>query len=152
MIGKPEHLINSDDISGKGYKWMMRDDPIILKGELPHEPIIYNLDSITGNGTHWICIYDDGKYIFHYNPLGGIIRGQKPKKEIRNYAKRLGRTIISNPYNHQPIRSNLCGHFSLYMANQFNKNKPMTPEKYKNILLKSFGYDSDMGDVKKVLG
>lgn len=151
--GFPHRLINSDDIELLGFKWLMRNDPLILHEELPQEPIIYNLDDVNGAGTHWIVIYDNGKNVYHYNPLGNI--HQLPMQDIIDYSKRVGRPLVTNPYNHQPSQSNLCGHFSLYLAliirDLINRGIPLTKKLYKQILLRTHGPSSDIMDVERVL-
>ena len=147
----PKRLINSDDIESLGFKWLMRNDPLITHGELPNEPILYNLDDVNGPGTHWVVIYDNGKNVYHYNPLGNPY--QMPMQDIVNYSNRHNRPLITNPFNHQPIKSNLCGHFALYLASVIrNLKRKLTPKLYKQILLFTHGPDSDIMDVERVLG
>ena len=63
----PYKLINSDDITKEGFKWFMRND---LPNNLPNGCYVYNMDSKTGQGTHWTMFVIQYPDIFYIDPFG----------------------------------------------------------------------------------
>ena len=81
---------------------------------------IVNLDSILGNGTHWVCYYKSEKNAYYFDSYGRI--EDKPPVELIKY---LGKNDLYfndsqiQDYKDPPI----CGHLCIYVLNQLSKNK-----------------------------
>jgi hypothetical protein len=132
----------------------MRDDPVIIKGTLPlNEPIILNNDYSDGGGIHWMCLLDNGKTLFVYDPLSNDV--SPVLQELKQYCKRNKRQLMITPYAHQHIKSNMCGYYSLYMANlmrkTIKKGIDITPQLFKDLVIRSFGRRPDKQDVLRCL-
>lgn len=86
-----------------------------------NESTIVNLqDYFAGNGTHWVCIYnDDNSENVEYFDSFGLA----PPNEVIIYMKTANKNIIYNDSQIQNINSILCGYYCLYYIMQRNKGK-----------------------------
>lgn len=100
-----------------------------------------------------MTILDNGKDLYVYDPLSNKV--SPVLKELKQYSKRHGRGLVINPYPHQHIKSNMCGYYSLYMANLMKKmierGNPIDMDSFRNLVIKSFGKSPDKGDVLRCL-
>lgn len=89
---------------------------------------IINLDSIDGNGTHWLCYYKKHNLKFYFDSYGNII--DRPFLELIKY---LGKENIY--YNDSQIQNYddppICGYLCVYVLKELNEGKD-----YKNIINK----------------
>jgi hypothetical protein len=145
--GLPTRLVNSKDIEAFGFGWMMRDSDLYTLDV--NEPVIFNLDVWGNPGTHWITVMRGPSNVYVYDPLSTDVN--KVPTEIRDFAARNRLGIVSNPHQHQFIKSNFCGYFALMMADLMKRNLPMTPAKYKALLVDTHGTSPDVGDVKRLM-
>lgn len=76
-----------------------------------NESGIVNLDSIRGDGTHWVCYYKEGFHIEYFDSFGNL----KPPIELQNYFNS-GPHSVSVRYNYFPKQKGFtvnCGHLCL---------------------------------------
>jgi len=144
----PYKLINSDDISNEGFKWFMRND---LPNNLQNGCYVYNMDSKTGQGTHWTMFVIQYPDIFYVDPFGTNLNG-KPPKELRTWGIQHGfKNIYCSELDIQPLKSWLCGHISIFLAKRF---KPLigslNEQKFDNTLYNLFDDHASAGNVKIV--
>ena len=114
-----------------------------------NEPYILNTDTTDGAGIHWMTIYRTPKQLFYYDPLSTKV--QPVHRSVKEWASQNNIQVIPNIFNHQPMKSNLCGYFAIHMALIFKKMRRMTQKIFEDTLLRVHGPDSDIGDVKRVL-
>jgi hypothetical protein len=80
---------------------------------------IVNLDRVGGSGTHWTCLYYDGKINYYFDSFG-----QPPNIHIE---KILGPIFIYNKEQIQNIKSDACGYYCIawirFMSRGKNKNR-----------------------------
>ena len=97
---------------------------------------IVNLDSINGNGTHWICYYKKDKKKYYFDSYGNVI--DKPFKELVKY---LGKDNIY--YNDSQVQSYndppICGHLCVYVLNELSKGKKFE-KVINNLILNKYGF------------
>lgn len=84
---------------------------VFMRDDLPRAPrkiesAIVNLDSMLGEGTHWVCYKKSGDRIQYYDSFGDI----PPPKELKDY---LGANIEYNYDRQQNFNSVICGHLCL---------------------------------------
>jgi hypothetical protein len=144
----PNKLITSDDIEKMGYKWFNRNT---IPKKLNAGNYLLNLDSSTGEGTHWTLITISPPYLFYYDPFGdGLMSGYAPK-EIDQLAQRMNLTKYESEYWQQYIKSWLCGYLSLFTAEQLDSYiGKLTIPLYKKIIYRDFGSYPDPNDIKKI--
>lgn len=78
------------------------------------DPIIINLDSSDGGGTHWVACYISSK-VEYFDSFG-----LRPSEEVTSFFNKL--PIIHNSTQYQNLYSILCGYFCLYFTNERNNN------------------------------
>lgn len=73
------------------------------------ESSIVNLDTTSGNGTHWVCYRKYGDRVDYFDSYGDL----RPPVEIQKYLK--GTYISYNRTGYQSIHDNseICGHLCL---------------------------------------
>lgn len=83
-----------------------------MRDALPAKPkvdesAIVNLDSSTGDGTHWVCYRKSGKTVHYFDSFGNL----KPPLELLRY---FGDCQIYYNYRRvQKFDSVVCGHLCL---------------------------------------
>lgn len=83
----------------------MRDD--LPTRPRAYEAAIVNLDSVSGNGTHWVCYKKAGQKIYYFDSFGDL----KPPLELLRY---FGDNEIYYNYRRvQNFNSVVCGHLCL---------------------------------------
>lgn len=93
---------------------------------------IVNLDSLNGDGTHWVCYYKKDKNKYYFDSYGNA----NPPIELVKY---LGKKNIF--YNDAQIQNNddppICGHLCVFVLNELSKNVRIdNNERFKNIINK----------------
>lgn len=95
---------------------------------------IVNLDSIFGNGTHWVCYYKKDKIKYYFDSYGNV----NPPIELVKY---LGKDDIF--YNDSQIQSYedppICGHLCVFVLNELNNGEKFDGLLYK-LLLNKYGF------------
>ncbi len=76
---------------------------------------IVNLDSITNEGTHWVCYYKDRNKKYYFDSYGLM-----PPLEFKKY---IGKEILTSTFQIQELGTNYCGHMCLYVLYELNQNK-----------------------------
>ena len=80
---------------------------------------IINLDSIEGEGTHWVCYRNiDKNMVEYFDPFGLIM-----PHEIRHYLSTSGKKVL---FSHDEIQNRntvLCGYWCLYYLIERQKGK-----------------------------
>jgi hypothetical protein len=90
---------------------------VYMRNTLPRNPrtnekAIINLDSMEGEGTHWVCYSKKKNIVCYYNSFGNI----PPPTEFTNYMKNC--IIDMNRDCEQQEDSVICGHLCiLYLCN-----------------------------------
>jgi hypothetical protein len=74
-----------------------------------NEASIINLDTASGNGTHWICFRKRGSKVDYFDSYGDL----RPPLEIQRYLS--GTYISYNRTGYQKVHDNseICGHLCL---------------------------------------
>ena len=85
---------------------------VFLRNTLPKRPKknecgILNLDDTSGNGTHWVAWYKNGKNKYYFDSFG-----VQPPMELISYLKS---PIRYNTEEIQPRDQVFCGHLCLYV-------------------------------------
>ena len=85
---------------------------VFLRNTLPKRPKknecgILNLDDTSGNGTHWVAWYKNGKIKYYFDSFG-----VQPPTELITYLKS---PIHYNTEEIQPRDQVFCGHLCLYV-------------------------------------
>ena len=89
---------------------------VFMRDSLPlkineNESAVVNLDSIKGDGTHWVCYYKEGNHIDYFDSFGNL----KPPIELQRYFNSSS-NLVSVRYNYFPqqkLNSINCGHLCL---------------------------------------
>ena len=80
---------------------------------------IINLDSIEGQGTHWVCYRNIDKLMVEYfDPFGLIM-----PHEISHYLSKSGKKIVFSQDEIQNRDTVLCGYWCLYYLIERQKGK-----------------------------
>ena len=80
---------------------------------------IINLDSIEGEGTHWVCYRNvDTQMVEYFDPFGLIM-----PHEIRHYLAKSGKKVIYSQDEIQNRDTVLCGYWCLYYLIERQKGK-----------------------------
>ena len=92
---------------------------VFLRDTLPSKPKkkeygILNLDSSNNAGSHWCCYYKNGKSKLYFDSYG-----IQPPAELIDYLKS---PILYNTIQVQH-GGHCCGHVSLYILHELNKNR-----------------------------
>jgi hypothetical protein len=89
---------------------------VFMRDALPlkikeNESAIVNLDSIKGEGTHWVCYFKEGFHVQYFDSFGNL----KPPIELQKYFNSgAHRTLVR--YNYFPRQQGNtvnCGHLCL---------------------------------------
>lgn len=144
----PYKQITDADIEKHGLKWLMRDE---LTDDMEDDVYIYNMDSSNNAGSHWVCFALQYPAIFYYDPFS-VKLGGYPPKDLRLWGKKQGyRVIYCNDQINQPIKSNLCGYFSLYIADKLKESLgTLTEKKFDSIIASSFDKSPTKSNVSKI--
>ena len=73
---------------------------------------IVNIENyFDGNGTHWVCIYNDpkSKDVEYFDSFG-----LSPPDLVRRFLDTIGKGIIYNDVDIQRINSMMCGYYCCY--------------------------------------
>ena len=83
---------------------------------------IINSDTISGEGKHWICYFNDpkSKYVEFFNSFG-----LPPGIEILNYLETSGKDILYNSSQIQSNNSVLCGYYCVHYIKERIKGRSM---------------------------
>ena len=128
--------------------WVLRKLWLILKpisNNLLLLTYVLNMDRDDYQGTHWICLYVNGKNAVYHDSFG-----QEAPIEIVNFCKRGKVKLIMNYTQIQDIDDTSCGYYCLaflywmtkyktpsqYYLNMFNKPFDENTKKNKLILQK----------------
>ena len=107
-----------DDLEIKYFRSMYSRDRLpdqIKKKECG----IINLDSIEGQGTHWVCYRNTDKLMVEYfDPFGLIM-----PHEISHYLSKSGKKIVFSQNEIQSRDTVLCGYWCLYYLIERQKGK-----------------------------
>lgn len=84
-----------------------------MRNALPKRPnvnesAIVNLDSDSGEGTHWVCYKKNGKSVMYFDSFGNL----SPPSELINYFGP-DTTVRYNYKRQQTFGSVICGHLCL---------------------------------------
>ena len=80
---------------------------------------IINLDSIEGQGTHWVCYRNiDKQMVEYFDPFGLIM-----PHEVHHYLAKSGKKVIFSQDEIQNRDIVLCGYWCLYYLNERQKGK-----------------------------
>lgn len=81
---------------------------------------IVNLDSILGNGTHWVCYYKNDKIAYYFDSYGRI--EDKPPIELVKYLCK--NDLYFNDIQIQNCKDPpICGHLCVFVLNELAKNE-----------------------------
>ncbi|GFU15683.1 ULP_PROTEASE domain-containing protein [Trichonephila clavipes] len=90
---------------------------------------IINLDIITGDGTHWVCYYNDPKYEFieYFDPFGEYMSDDyELPEEIEKYLKTSNKHIRYSSNFLQKPSSVKCGYYCMKYIIERNKDAMKT--------------------------
>lgn len=79
---------------------------------------IVNLDDNTGNGTHWVAYYFDGKQKIYFDSFG-----LDPPVELKQYLGPAPPGILTQTFQLQDYGDVICGHLCLHVLYELSKNK-----------------------------
>lgn len=89
---------------------------VFMRDTLPNkiwrdETGIVNLDSIYGNGTHWVCYIKNGKVIKYFDSYGNL----RPPLELIKYfnSSQIPVDVAYNYESKQKMNTVICGHLCL---------------------------------------
>ena len=99
---------------------------VFLRNTLPKRPKknecgILNLDDTSGNGTHWVAWYKNGKNKYYFDSFG-----VQPPTELISYLKS---PIHYNTEEIQPRDQVFCGHLCLYVLKHLSDG-----EKFQDVI------------------
>ncbi|GFW64861.1 uncharacterized protein TNCV_3067181 [Trichonephila clavipes] len=143
----------------KGFRdWFTIDT--LPKKMRKNENGIINLDIITGDGTHWVCYYNDPKYEFieYFDPFGEYMSDDyELPEEIEKYLKTSNKHIRSSSNFLQKPSSVKCGYYCMKYIIERNKGEIQFGINFatSRIVLKlEPGYlvDFSQGELHKILG
>ena len=90
----------------KNFKEVFSRDNLLKTINKPECGII-NLDDSIGNGSHWVCYFND----YYFDPFGMM-----PPLEVIKY----NNNIKYNDIQYQDTKSVLCGYHCLYFLKKLN--------------------------------
>ena len=100
---------------------------------------IINLDSIEGEGTHWVCYRNiDKQMVEYFDPFGLIM-----PHEIHHYLAKSGKKVIYSQDEIQNRDTVLCGYWCLYYLIERQKGKSILD------VIHHEDFDSDNSDFIK---
>ena len=99
---------------------------VFLRNTLPKRPKknecgILNLDDTSGNGTHWVAWYKNGKNKYYFDSFG-----VQPPTELITYSSS---PIHYNTEEIQPRDQVFCGHLCLYVLKHLSDG-----EKFQDVI------------------
>lgn len=148
-MSNPFHLKAISNIQIEHY---YKNNPyfggIYMKDEIPrlqHQKFyIINLDSSTGNGTHWVLVYNVAPdEIFYFDPMGIPY----PPRNVLDAMRKTKKPATFNIDDIQSMRSESCGYYCMFIADhalmedQFYIN-------FKKLIHKYFSYNNWKGEVE----
>ena len=97
---------------------------IFSRDNLPKKPNIrecgiLNLDSVDGEGTHWVAWYKNKGTKYYFDSYG-----IQPPEEIHKYLKS---PILYNSIQIQEPGTYICGHLCIYVLEELNDGKDLLP-------------------------
>lgn len=99
---------------------MMRDEIKKFKKPYKNECAVINLDSSSGEGSHWTAYVKKGTKVLYFDSFGNL----PPPKELQNYLSNY--TIQYNHRQFQNYNTVNCGHLCINFlwknTRTFNKN------------------------------
>ena len=110
-FSKLEIIDAAKKLSLCGFRVVFLRDTHLWKPKL-NECGILNLDSSSGDGTHWVMWYKKGKDKFYFDSYG-----VQPPSELIAYLK------LPIFYNSEPVQQNgevFCGHLCLFILKQLS--------------------------------
>ena len=81
---------------------------------------IINLDDTIGNGSHWVCYFND----YYFDPFG-----MPPPTEVIKYINGIQYSTIQ----YQDTKSVLCGYYCLYFLKRLNDRIKIYDMLYKEL-------------------
>ena len=107
-----------DDLKIKHFRSIYSRDQLADKIRKKECGII-NLDSIEGEGTHWVCYRNlEKNFTEYFDPFGLIM-----PHEIRHYLLTSGKRVIFSQDEIQNRNTGLCGYWCLYYLIERQKGK-----------------------------
>ena len=98
---------------------------------------IVNLDNSLGDGTHWVlCSLLDPEFAVYFDSYG-----LPPPMEVIHFLKKYRKNIKCNVEDIQPINSNNCGYYCLYVGDELSKG--ISYENVLNDFTKQVRYNDD---------
>ncbi len=125
----------------------MRDDPGVPWK--PNTPMIWNLGSRRGSGTHWVGVWTGSKKhpSLYFDPFG-----EDPPREIRNFLRgRAGDNIkiLSSTTPIQHPRSSSCGWYVLLALEYLARvGPPRRARQFAKLTTETFGPNSRKNEQK----
>ena len=106
-----EIIVAAKKLSLCGFRGVFLRDTLPIKPKL-NESGILNLDSFSGDGTHWVMLFKKGKDKFYFDSYG-----VQPPSELIAY--------LNSPifYNSEQVQQNgevFCGHLCLFALKQLS--------------------------------
>lgn len=103
----------NDKLFGGVYS---RDD---LPNKIERKSYIINMDSVNGNGTHWICVSNlPHNMIVYFDPFGC-----PPPEEVLTFMRIAKKPMYYSDVDIQDINSDACGWFCIYVIKQLEKGR-----------------------------
>ena len=110
------------EIEEKLKKYNIKLNGIIMSNELNklyNGFYVINLDKVGNGGTHWTCLYYDGKINYYFDSFG-----MPPPTHIEQLLKPV---FIYNKEQIQDVKSDACGYYCIawlkFMSRGKNKNR-----------------------------
>ena len=76
------------------------------------------MDEATGEGTHWVCVYNCNQNVCYYFDSFGV----DPSNELVKFMKQSQKKILMSTYRIQEIGSIMCGYYCIYVCDQLSNN------------------------------
>ena len=117
--------------SEKGFRGVLTID-LLPKKIKSFENGIVNFDLSTGEGTHWVCYYNDPKYPFveYFDPYGEYkwgnvqLKHEKIPRDMIRYLRTSKKKDLryNSSFLQKPLSVN-CGYFCMKYITERNKGK-----------------------------
>lgn len=114
-LNELEILQYAEKMKIKYFKGVFMRDRLPSKVWL-NECAVVNLDSIHGNGTHWVAYCKKGNEVFYYDSFGNL----PPPQELSKYFGSSS-IIYFNYTKYQDYNTFICGQLCLTFLNNINK-------------------------------
>jgi len=110
-----DHLLRNE----KGFRGVYARDTL-PKQINPHEISVVNYDKASGQGTHWVLVYNNPKNeaVYFFDSFG-----MAPGEEIQKYLRTAHKPIEFSTSEIQELGSVLCGYYCVYVAEELNKGR-----------------------------